>query len=159
MSGHYVNTLEGVAELPPEFRIDTLIQAIHQDPSNADAYEALVEAYRERGHEYWKQGDRGRAIADYSEAVRVAMEDIGIYDELIARYQARGDDFRGKGENKRAESNYSEARRLSEAKTRAGARLIEARECLVDARAALKKEQPARDERPGQTGRAFPGLP
>jgi tetratricopeptide (TPR) repeat protein len=63
------------------------------------------DAYVNRGVEYGKKGDYDRAIADYTEAIRLDPKDPHAYND-------RGNAYRYKGDNDRAIADCTEAIRL-----------------------------------------------
>src|SRR5580704_15845876 len=67
--------------------------------------EELAKIYANRGTEYKNKGDLDRAIADYSEAIRLDPEHVKAYNN-------RGITWAAKGELDRAIADYSEAIRL-----------------------------------------------
>ena len=68
--------------------------------------EELAKIYANRGTEYKNKGDLDRAIADYSEAIRLDPKYVDAYDN-------RGDAWEVKGDLDRAIADYNEAIRLN----------------------------------------------
>ena len=65
-----------------------------------------AEAYYLRGVAYRNKGDLDRAIADYSEAIR-------LDPKLAAAYNNRGNAYKDKGDSDHAIADFSEAIRLA----------------------------------------------
>ena len=72
----------------------------------------LAELYYNRGVEYDNQGDHDRAIADYTEAMRLDPRNGGSAD-IGGAYNDRGDAYQAKGDYDRAIADYNEAIRLN----------------------------------------------
>jgi formylglycine-generating enzyme required for sulfatase activity/tetratricopeptide (TPR) repeat protein len=75
-----------------------LTNSLHNAQSTTDR----VIAYIERGNAYYSKGDHGRAIADYSEAVKLDGKNAVGYANRALAYQ-------GKGDYDHALSDYSQA--------------------------------------------------
>jgi lipoprotein NlpI len=67
----------------------------------------LAWAYSSRGRRYFDEGDNDRAIADYSEMIRLKPKGTNVYD-----YTFRGRMYFAKGDNDRAIADFNEAIRL-----------------------------------------------
>jgi tetratricopeptide (TPR) repeat protein len=73
---------------------------------------SLAAYYSNRANAYHEQGDNGRAIADYNEAIR-------LDPERAMAFLGRGIAFSDKGDNDRAIADFSELIRLDPKFTRA----------------------------------------
>ncbi len=66
----------------------------------------LVWAYEHRGNAYYDSGDNDRAIADYTEAIRLDPKEAFAYND-------RGNAYQQKGDYPRAIADYTEAIRIN----------------------------------------------
>jgi tetratricopeptide (TPR) repeat protein len=98
-----------VGETPrPNKAIDEATEAIGRDPNSVD--ERSESAYAKRGRAYAEKGEYDRAIADYTEAVRVYQTVKPTYfrPRLLEAYNVRADSHQKKKEFDKAAADYGE---------------------------------------------------
>jgi tetratricopeptide (TPR) repeat protein len=84
------------------------------------AAQDLATAFYRRGNAWSDKHDYGRAIADYTDAIRLNPRNAGEYhNKAAAAYFNRGLEWRAKGDQDRAIADYTEAIRLNPLESRA----------------------------------------